>query len=121
MDKGKPADFSPTLHTTGMVWVREIVFPIEDYTNWLSNTKHSTVKTYIQIRLDRLRLTVCASVFRKHVYICLYQQLMIKDGIIFKLARSGVWESWEGEMREEKLLSIYKTNIFKSVINVIDL
>lgn len=46
---------------------------------------------------------------------------MIKDGIHLKLARSRVWESLEGEKREEILVSLYKTNIFKSVIDAIDL
>lgn len=45
---------------------------------------------------------------------------MIEDGINLKLARSRIWESLEGEKREEILVSIYKTNIFKSIIDAID-
>lgn len=68
----------------------ETVVPMEEHTNWLSNTKWSVMKTYIQGTLYRLR-RLCKE------YTCIYMYLYAVI-INFKRESMDLKESKEGYM-----------------------
>lgn len=60
-----------------MLTVGELAFPREEHTTWLSNTKGTALKTYIQVTLYRLKRTYMYVYKYVHVYIThMYMHVM---------------------------------------------
>lgn len=73
---------------------KKIVFLREEHTDWLSGTKWTSLKIYIQVTLDRL--SNCIYILRNICpYTYMYVTTMRKRGFEFERARRGILEALE--------------------------